>query len=378
MRPLSQLALACLVFAASALAQGPALRKSWGTGDQASNPAAPAALEFSKPQVVEGVTAGSMLAGRFDCDNGSIYTLLAGSAPEGDPDSHLALMAIHPNGTTTSFSWWSVLGLSDISMPKAVFVGNGHVYVLVISRSATAENEHASRYPVVLIFNRDGELEDTVRLEEDWIPLAFGVFPSGNILLASDDRLNHRMDLSLVDKHGRFVRQISLEDNDFVARAAQMPPADRDSASYSPIFLIAMSKFLPMGDHLLLAPLDTGDLPILELDEHGVLGATTPHLPPGMLLEGFISWGASAFTVRLGKLLEPRSAGPHDSEGRVFGVATEPSQQMTEISRTDGRVLREIDLGAVGIQPACEANGVYHLLTSGNEQRLQIVTARLH
>ena len=133
-----------------------------------------------------------------------------------------------------------------------------------------------------------------------------------------------------------------------------------------------------MRDHLLLAPLDTGDLPILELDEHGVLGATTPHLPTGMVLEGFISSGASAFTVRLGKLLEPKSEGPHDAEGRVFGVATEPSQQMTEISRTDGHVLRQIDLGAVGVQPACEANGVYHLLTSGNEQRLQFVTARLH
>ena len=245
MRPLGQLALACLVFAAPALAQGPGPRKSVGTGDQASNPAAPAALEFSKPQFVERVSAGSMVAGRFDCDHGSIYTLLAGSPPEGDPDSHLALMAIHPDGTTTSFQWWSAPGLAAVSMPKSIFVGNGHVYVLVIGKGATAENEHASRYPVVLIFNRDGPLEDTVRLEEDWNPLAFGVFPSGNILVASEDRLNHRMDLSLVDKRGAFVRRISLEDNDFVARAAQMPATDRGSANYSPIFLIAMSKFCP-------------------------------------------------------------------------------------------------------------------------------------
>jgi hypothetical protein len=372
MKPSSQLALAIFVCSASVLAQEIDPGKA---GSRSIQQAALAALEFSKPQLVEDVGAGAMIAGRFDCDpGGSIYTLMMG-VTGGDPDSHLALMAIRPDGTTTNFSWWSAPGLAAVSAPpKSIFVGNGHVYVL--AWAAEEQEGRKSKYPAVLIFNGDGTLEDTVKLEPDWNPLTLGVFASGNMLLASEDRLNHRMELSLVDDHGALIREIPLAGNDFVTRAAQLPPAARGPVNYSPTLLISMAKFVPLGDHLLLVPLGTGNLPILELDEHGVAGSTIPQLPQGTVLQGFISSGTSAFTVRLARLLESDKE-VYDSQGKVLGYATEPSQRMTEISRESGRVLREIDLGAVGVQPACEANGAYRLLTSGAEQRLQVVAARL-
>lgn len=108
-------------------------------------------LEFSNPRAVEDLDVAPMIVGRLDCsDDGSIYTLMDGYALSSEK---LALLAIHPDGTVTSFPWRSAPGFADISMPKSIFVGNGRVYVLVNAESKSAKQEHRSHYPLVLAFD---------------------------------------------------------------------------------------------------------------------------------------------------------------------------------------------------------------------------------
>jgi hypothetical protein len=66
---------------------------------------------------------------------------------------------------------------------------------------------------------------------------------SVNLLLISEDRLNHRMALNLAGADGSPIRELRLYASDFVMRAAQMTAAARGTSSYSPTLLISMSKF---------------------------------------------------------------------------------------------------------------------------------------
>lgn len=365
MRMLQNLVLTCLLAGACSQAQDTDARK----------PSAAPKLEFSNPRAVEDLDVALMIVGRLDCgDDGSIYTLIDGHALNSE---RLALLAIHPDGTVTSFPWRSAPGFVDISMPKSIFVGNGRVYVLVSAESKSAKQEHR-RYPLVLTFDKEGSLVGTVLLEYDRNPLVLGVFPSGNILLVSEDRLNHRMAVNLIGPDGTRIRELRLYASDFVMGAAQMPAAARGTSSYSASLLISMSKFFLSGDHLLLVPLETSGLPIVELDEGGVLHSVVPHLPDNMVLEAYLpSNDALSWKVRLATVLE-NDKEMLDLQGKVLGVATQPSTRIAELSRTDGRLLQEIDVGDNGIQPACETDGRFRFLTSGAGQgHLQVVTAQI-
>jgi hypothetical protein len=375
MRMFPYLVLICLSAGACSSAQNTESGKAGGMPALAPKRADVAALEFSKPKIVEDLGAGPMIVGRLDCsDDGSIYTLIDGYALN---SGSTALLAIHPDGTVTSLLWRSVPGFAHISPPKSIFVGNGRVYVLVSGESDSAKQGNISRYPLVLAFDKQGSIVGTVVLKQDLNSLVLGVFPSGNILLISEDRLNHRMALNLVGADGAPIRELRLYDSDFVVRAAQMPTASRGPASYSTYLLITMSKFFPSGDNLLLVPLETSGLPMVELDERGVLHSVVPHLPDDMILEGFVSSNASSWKVRLANAIE-NDKEPLDLQGKVLGVATRPSARIAELSRTDGSLLRELDMGGPGVQPACETDGTFRFLTSGAGQgRLQVVTARV-
>jgi hypothetical protein len=263
-----------------------------------------------------------------------------------------------------------------VSIPESTFVGNGHIYVLATGTKASEKQDHTSRSRLIVKLDKRGRVEDTVQLKAPSYPLALGVFPSGNMLLVSEDRLNHRVALDLVDDQGVPIRELRLDKDDLVERAAQLPPSSRGPGAYSPRFLISASKLVPWDEHLLLVPLETSDLPIIELGEHGVVNSVTPKLPEKMVLESFIAAGPSRFTVQLGKVLESGNP-PVDSQGKLLGIGIEPSPRITEISRTNGSVEREIDLGSPGVEPACASGDVYRLLTSDTQRKLQLVTARV-
>jgi hypothetical protein len=365
----------------AALAQHRVLSGSVQGPNTSPEQAANSSLEFSRPKIIADLNARPTIAGRFDCsDDGSIYTFIDGYAPNNSgptPKERLALLAIHPDGSVTSFPWRFANGFSNISRPKSVFVGNGRVYVLVEgSRDPAAEGQN-SFYPIALAFNQAGALIRAAVLEQGLDPLVLGAFKSGNLVVISEDRLNHRMALDLFRADGMPIRQLELNDSDYLAQASKMATG-REPRSYNSTLLIAMSKFFPFGDHLLLVPLETSGLPIIELGEEGVVKAVVPQLPEGTVLDSLISSTASRLKVRLGAVVETQHPAL-DSQGNLLSFGTEPSERITELSLADGSVVHEIDLGSAPVQPACESGGVLRLLTSsGNAGKLSVVTAQVH
>ena len=347
--------------------------------DAAPIPARISRLEFSKPKTIANIGADAAYLENFRCaDDGSAYMFVNGTVSGTNADTDRqnlpAFLGVHPDGTVTSFPWWSVPEFSSMSMPQSVFVGNEHVYVLVRGRRISKEQERTPLSPVILKYDMAGNLLDTIAPGEDRNALVLGVFPSGHILFISEDRLNHRMALDLHDEHGVFIRDLRLNKDDFLERAAQLPTALRGTGSYSPITLIAMSELVPSDGHLLLVPLYSSGLPIVELSEDGVVSSITPHLPNGNVIEGLILVRTSTIAIQPGKVLQ--SGNPTvDAQGKFMGVPTEPLPQITLISRANGEIVKEFDLGSADVEPECESAGVFRFLTSDRQPRLQLVSA---
>ena len=347
--------------------------------DAAPMPVRISRLEFSRPKTIANVGSDAAYLENFRCANdGSAYIFVNGtvSGTNADPDRQnlAALLGVHPDGTVTSFPWWSVPEFSSMSMPQSVFVGNEHVYVLDRGRRISKEQERTPLSPVVLKYDTAGNLLETIAPAEDRNALVIGVFPSGHMLLISEDRLNHRMALDLLDEHGVFIRDLRLNKDDFVERAEQLPTASRGTGSYSPTILIGMSELVPSDGHLLLVPLYSAGLPIIELSEDGVVNSITPHLLNGNVIEALISVGASTIAVQPGKVLQ--SGKPTvDAQGKFMGVPTEPFPRIALISRANGDIVKEFDLGSADVEPECESAGVFRFLTSDRQRRLQLVSA---
>jgi hypothetical protein len=347
--------------------------------DAAPIPVRASRLEFSKPKTIANIGSDATYLENFRCaDDGSAYIFVNGTVvgTNADPDRQNlpALLGVHPDSTVTSFPWWSVPEFSWMSPPRSVFVGNEHVYVLDRGRRISKEEERTPVSPVVLKYDMAGNLLETITPGEDRNAFVLGVFPSGHMLLISEDRLNHRMAIDLLDERGVFIKDLRLNKDDYVERAAQLPTALRGTGSYSPNSLISSSELEPWNGHLVLVPLYANGLPIVELSEDGVVSSVTPQLPNGTVIEALISVGASTVTIQPGKVLQ--SGNPTvDAQGKFMGVPTHPLPRITLISRANGGIVKEVDLGSPDVEPECESAGVYRFLTSDPQRWLQLVSA---
>lgn len=326
--------------------------------------------KFSRPQVVSDLNPRPTIAGRFDCSrNGTIYALVDGYIPNSGAAERMALLGIHPDGTATNFNWHSIRGYEHVFWPKSVFVGYGHVNVLVKAERDTAGGKKIPDF-LVLTFDQDGVLARTTGVPDGIEPWVLGAFRSGNMILLSEDRLNHRMAVDLLAPDGSPIRQLDLGNDDYLALATSMPDGP---GKYDQSFLIASSTFHPVGDNLLLIPTVSG-LPILTFSEQGVVRAVVPKVSTDTVFGQFISSTPTTVKLRLGAII-PSQHPVVNSEGKQMGImGITPSLQITEISLADGRILQQTNFGSTDVQPACEANGSLRLLTSSGSSGFLSVT----
>lgn len=235
---------------------------------QVRTPGAITIPRFSRPQVVADLGPRPTIAGRFGCSrNGTIYAFVDGYIPKANHSGatdRMALLGIHPDGTATNFDWHSICGYAHVFWPKSLFVGYDHINVLVKAEREIAGGKRVPDF-LVLTFDQNAVLARTTALPNGIEPWVMGAFRSGNMVLISEDRLNHRMVADLIASDGSPIRQLDLGNDDYLALASTMPDGP---GKYEPDFLIASSTFHPFEDNLLLIPTVSG-LPSSRLASRG-------------------------------------------------------------------------------------------------------------
>lgn len=365
--------------AACAIAQDPP-QVAGGSAAISHPPADLFSLEFGRPKLVMNLPATSGMAGRFKCgSNGSIVTMLdiaeRWSDASGHPMGQIMLAAINLDGQSVRFSWGTVPGFKNVRTPRDVFAGNDKVYLLTSAeRDLLPAPDKPKPISIILEFDANGELKKTVQLDPRFDPLSFGVYPSGDFILVSEDRLNRRMDLAIMDSNGSYLRDLRLFDSDYIQHGGPSAEGPQGKVNYSSWLLAGLTQVYAYGEDLLLVPNDTSGLPMIEVNESGIVRSTVPQLPKGSIQVSFLPSGSRTWKIQLGALDDRQ--GNRDSSGTLQGLAVNSSTHIVEIDPSDGGILKEIDFGDAGVAPACESDGEYTFLTT-RDNMLQIVTATL-
>jgi hypothetical protein len=338
-------------------------------------------LEYGKPVDILPLPGGSGISAQAFCgaDGGALLLMNIDDNVQdtkGHPLGHSSLVYVKANGEFNSIPSESVPGYTSVFSPEQFLLSGGNIYVLTsgLRNNTGTKDDKPKRENIVLVFDGSGALRSTIPIDPAIDPTSFGVFGSGDLLILSEDPLNQRMQLSTIDSSGR-IHELRLSADDFTRHKGPSATGSEGAVTFSPVALIAMTEIVPYGANLLLVPLASSNLPVLEIDESRVVRSVVPHLPKGAVVTDLVPSSGRTWQIRLG-LLNTSTYRRLDTNGQANGASYLSSKTILEVNPSDGEIIRQIDLGVPGVHPVCERDGVYTLLTSRHQDKmLQLVTA---
>jgi hypothetical protein len=362
-------------------AQGPPASKSADVQTAKSMPI-PLTLHFGDPVTFPLGSKQSAFLADFKCDmDGSIYLPMADyisqlASQSGPPQALPAVVitALTPSGSVVRYSPQAVAGYRNLVPLLRYFVSKSSVYVLAMAdKFDPIDNQKIiGRSRLVEVFNHKGELTRTIILDPDLDPVNIAAFETGELLIFSLDRFNHTTRLFLLDSAGNRESELRLFDNDFAnkldlaAKTATGFYASKDDGTLSK--LLAGANLIPKGENLLLAASQV-NLPVLELNQHGVVRALTLALPPGTVFQSLLPSDDGLLHALVGKFHS--MGGPSPSETEILLSPTE----IDEFYPQDGSLSRRVSVEP-GPIPVCAMRGSYIFLAPREEDgKLQMILA---
>ncbi|HEU5350938.1 MAG TPA: hypothetical protein VFU55_05035 [Terracidiphilus sp.] len=377
----------------------PATGRAQDGGPPTPNPASsqtktplayPFAFHFSDPITFALGSKQSAILSDFKCDmDGSIYLPIIDNisrlVSQSGPSQHVAppmtIAALTPSGGVIRFDPQPIQGYRNVVSLLRYFVSGSSVYVLAMADKVDPSNNQntVGRSRIIEVFNHKGELTRSIVLDPDVDPINLAAFETGEILVFSLDRFNHSTRLFLLDSAGRRESELSLFDDDFSTKlnlAAQTPTgfySSHDGDVLSKI--LAVASIAPYGEDLWVAASQT-NLPVLELNQHGVVRALKLSLPPGTVLQSLLPSDDDLVHALVGTF-RPLSSSKSGSasegssrESRVFSP-----KEVDEFYPQDGSLFRRISLEP-GQMPVCAIKGSYiFLVPRESDGRLQMIRA---
>ena len=198
-------------------------------------------------------------------------------------------------------------------------------------------------------------------------PVSAAILPSGNILLLGVQDDDKQPALLLLDWRGTILRALDISAQSY-----------NDSQELREIYgekrtdlrrILTAAKFVPYKNHiLLLQPSST--LPILELDDTGVVRSITVKLPKGYLPESMVTSDNNLIIRARSEIAAKKMI----STGVVFGE----ERPLYEVSADDGSLIREIKLrDLISSELVCAVDGSFEALHSDPAEPGQIETWHL-
>lgn len=335
------------------------------------------ALHFESPITFPLGSKQSGIIADFKCDmDGSIYfPMINDLAPSASQNGAHAIMivALNSSGSVVRFIPEEIPGYRNAVSLLRYFVSKSYVYVLAMADKIDPMDSQkvVGRFRLIEVFNHQGELTKSIVLDPEIKPINLAAFESGEILVFSLDQLNHTARLFLLDAAGRLESELKPFDDDFVTKLDLAAKAQSDLSvphDNEALFqLLGLASLAPYGENLMLAASKV-NLPVLELNQHGVVHSMTLALPPGTTIHALLPSDDGLLHAVVGDL---RSISSSPGEVQQGFLQTE----IDEFYPQDGSLFRRVSLEA-GPKPVCAMKGNYTFLAPREaDGRFQLIRA---
>jgi hypothetical protein len=137
----------------------------------------------------------------------------------------------------------------------------------------------AEHHSYIVLFDRAGRHQKTVRIEDALQVRQIGVFPSGMFLAYGWDELNYRPQLALLKNDGTLLEYLSVPLGGVPESALRKKPDGTGAAVF-----VAPVQFL-QHDHAVLVAYDKSRSPVLEVSESGAIRLIRPKLPADIQID---------------------------------------------------------------------------------------------
>jgi len=322
----------CLLISCRLLswAQSTAEAKSGGTKEPQSA-VLPLSVRYGEPKTYPVGTKQSAIVGDFKCGtDGTVFLVMLddttalnneiNGGPHADRLHRFLVTALTPSGDVVRFAHADIPGLRNLIPEIRYFVSPSGVYTLERAEiyDPADPDKILGHAHLILIYDYEGAYKGAVRLEPGLNPINIAAFPSGDILVVSLDKLNQTTRLLVFDQAGRPVKELKLLDEDYALKLQLGDRAESQVSAGSPIWThLALARWVPFGENLLMSSTMGATLPLIEINENGIVRSTTVTLPENASLTGIFESSDKIYHV-VGS--EKKVSIPRQSRG-PYGVS---------------------------------------------------------
>ena len=290
-----------------------------------------------------------------------------GTGPRVDRMHRFLVTGLTPSGNVVQFAHTDIPGLRNFIPEIRYFVSASRVYTLESADiyDPVDPTKTLGRAHVILIYDYEGAYKGMVRLEPGLNPLNIAAFPSGDILVVALDKLNQTTRLLIIDQAGRPVKELKLFDDDYARKLQLGEKAEKSASAIRSVWTqLSVAHWVPFGENLLMSP-SLGRLPLIEIDEDGIVRSTNVTLPDNASISGILESSDKIYHV-VGSQAIP-AAGLSSQES--FFNPTE----IDDIYPGDGTILKRVKF-AHGLRPVCVQGDSYTLVSPREDDgKLQII-----
>jgi hypothetical protein len=169
-------------------------------------------ISFQQGDAVPGIGAVSAMRLPFECTNdGTVFITmlqpLVGAPPQtpAQISSSLLLISVPRAREAHSFPLNKVPDLYDISEIGHYVYESKVVFLLRAATSLSEPPEKAEHYVYIAIFDRDGNYQKKIEVEDNFQIYKIGLFPSGNYLAYGFDKQDHSPKLAMLEDDGTLL-----------------------------------------------------------------------------------------------------------------------------------------------------------------------------
>jgi len=360
-----------------------------GTDNIEVDAVVPLKLHYEEPKIYGLGTKYSAVVSDFKCgSDGTIFFQMVEdySQAKNEQDefgqaipAHVMLMTgLTPSGDVIRFAYEGIPGLRDFLPEARYFVSNSRIYTLESAAVYDPSNpgKILGQVHVIKIYNYKGIFQGFIRLDTGIEPINIAAFDSGDVLVVSEDKWNQTARLLIFDSGGKSQSELRLFDEDYGAKLQLTGkgisglPSSGDGKALSA--MLALAHWAPLGDDLLFAS-DRARLPVLEINEHGLVRATALALPTGEYVGALLPPDLTTLRVLAGQLSYRDAAGGSVQESSANALTFFKGNEIEEFNRLDGSLIRRIEFRE-GLIPVCGDGDTYTFLTSRKEDgRIQLI-----